>query len=203
MRLLLTLSLCLLAFVANADEADPPLPALYAVHDVAHDDVLNVRALPDAQAEIIGTLAHDAQGIEVTMLSRAGQWAQINITERTGWVAFRYLRREAIERDALGLPASLQCFGTEPFWDIRFANPEEIILRTPEGDARHALLISAPSAANVDLGAGGFRFEWQSQATVVTAHILPGHCSDGMSDRAYGLHYVDDLGPRIGCCSLN
>lgn len=36
----------------QADDIAPPLPALYTVVDVGSDDVLNVRAMPDAAADI-------------------------------------------------------------------------------------------------------------------------------------------------------
>lgn len=203
MRLFWILLFCVLAPVAQADEADPPLPALYAVTSVAADDWLNVRAAPDAGAERIGSLNPNARDIEVIAFSRAGQWAMINSFETAGWVAARYLERQPVETHAMGLPTGLQCFGTEPFWDMSFSPPRDIALRTPEKETRHALLSQAPSAMHVDLPLTGFRFSWQGASGPVTAHILPGRCSDGMSDRAYGLHYIDDQGPRAGCCSLN
>ena len=41
-------------------------PALYDVAFVASDDVLNIRSGPGASFDIIGSLAHDAEGVEVT-----------------------------------------------------------------------------------------------------------------------------------------
>ncbi|MEL6683906.1 MAG: peptide-binding protein [Pseudomonadota bacterium] len=203
MRRIVTVVFCLLAGLVWGDEPRPPLPALYAVTGVAADDLLNVRAAPDGSAEVIGTLPHDAEGIEVITLSREGNWAAVNIIERQGWVAMRFLRATVMPKNAFGLPAALQCFGTEPFWDITFTTDGQIRLNTPEGNGCHDVLSTAPPADFVDLARGSFRFQWRDKSTRVTAHILPGTCYDGMSDRAYGLHYIDDHGPRIGCCSLN
>lgn len=202
MRFLFTLLIFIWPFTAAADDIAPPLPAVYQVTGVASDDTLNVRAAPQGDAAIIGMLDADAKGVEVTGLSLQGGWARINLGERTGWVARRFLTRAARATNALGLPETLSCFGTEPLWDITF-DDTQLTLRTPDGETTHAVQSPAPARANLDLGISGFRFVWRDSNTDITTHILPGQCHDGMSDRAYGLHYVDDHGPRIGCCSLN
>jgi uncharacterized membrane protein len=203
MRHLYTLLFCALASLAQADQIAPPLPALYAVTDVASSDSLNIRAAPDAKARIIGTLPSNARKIEVVARSLAGQWAQINTGERTGWVSLHYLRPDPAPRTALGLPAGLSCFGTEPFWTVTFSDAPKLTFSTPEGSAEYAITSLSPQAGAINLAAGGLRLVWNDNDTPVTAHILPGLCSDGMSDRAYALHYVDDRGARRGCCSLN
>lgn len=203
MRPFFTLLFCTLACFAQADQIAPPLPALYAVTDVASSDSLNIRAAPDATAEIIGTLPANARGIEVVGRSLAGQWAQINTAERTGWVSLRYLRPDPAPRTALGLPAGLRCFGTEPFWTMTFSDAPRLTYSTPEGSTEHAITALSPQASVINLAEGGLRLIWRDNDTPVTAHILPGLCSDGMSDRAYALHYVDDRGAGIGCCSLS
>ena len=65
------------------------LPTLFDVARVAADDVLNIRAEPDASAPIIGTLAFDATHVEVVE-QRAG-WSRVNTGEGSGWVSDRYL----------------------------------------------------------------------------------------------------------------
>lgn len=202
MRLLAAFFLSLVMSTAAADSIDPPLPALFGVTGVALDDTLNVRKAPDASAMILGTLAPDASNIEVVELSRAGEWGLINLGETAGWVSMRYLRALPIATTVLGLPAGLRCFGTEPFWDITFFDDMNLTLNTPEAETGHAITANAPSSSHVNLAETGFRFGWRLNRDVVTARILPGQCSDGMSDRRYGLHYVDDLGLRTGCCSL-
>ncbi len=203
MRLLSILLFSILALPTKADQIDAPLPALYVVVGVASDDQLNIRAQPDGSAAVIGSLAPDTQGIEVVALSRAGRWAQVNTAESTGWVALRYLRPDVVMRSPLGLPVGLQCFGTEPFWNMRFSDAPVLTLDTPETRTDHRITSLSPAPEFVDLTQTGLRFRWQGASATVTAHILPGTCSDGMSDRIYGLHYVDDQGPRKGCCSLN
>jgi len=202
MRLLLCLMIGLWAVCAAADTISPPLPALYDVDGVSSDDTLNIRAAPDASAAVIGKLAPDAKAVEVTGFSHQGGWARINVAETTGWVALRFLTAAAPNTTAIGLPRGLTCFGTEPFWDITFLDEPNLIVSTPMGQSGHVILNTSPNAAFVDLARAGFRFQWRSEGMDVTAHILPGQCSDGMSDRSYGLHYVDDLGLGVGCCSL-
>ena len=115
----------------------------------------------------------------------------------------RFLRPETLASNALGLPKGLQCFGTEPFWAITFEDGPEITLRTPEKEVRHDILAASQGPLSVNLSEGMYRFSWQDNGITVIAHILSGICFDGMSDRTYGLHYIDDHGPRSGCCSLN
>ena len=203
MRFLFSLFVGLWAMAASADTVAPPLPALFAVSGVAADDTLNIRAAPDGAADIVGTLAADAIGIAVTARSLEGNWGQVNVAEGTGWVAMRYLTAAPAPATILGLPAGLSCFGTEPFWDMAFLNQPNLILNTPEAESQHAILLTSPNPENMDLLRLGFLLQWQAEGRRVTAHILPGQCSDGMSDHKYGLHYIDDLGPRKGCCRLN
>ena len=202
MRTIVTLLLGLLASFTYADTIDPPLPALYGVFGVAVDDVLNVRDAPNASASIIGTLAPDARNVEVVSLSREGNWAQINLGEQSGWTAIRYLKPHTVTATALGLPVGLQCFGTEPFWDITFSDALILTLNTPEGSTTHAITANTPAPAAINLTENGFRFAWRSGRDIISARILPGQCTDGMTDRRFGLHYVDDMGLRSGCCSL-
>lgn len=202
MRSILSVFFSIVAISAAADSIAPTFPALYSVTGVEADDQLNIRAAPDGVSEIIGQLANDATDVEVFALSRKGQWALLNSGETSGWVALRFLVPQPESRNALGLPNGLVCSGTEPFWDMRFLDEGALTLRTPETETQHALVSTAPSADYVRIAETGYRFVWQSEPGDVTAHILPGHCSDGMSDRTYGLHYIDNQGPRVGCCSL-
>lgn len=203
MRVLLSILLACWAASATADEIDPTLPALYAVTGVAANDDLNIRAAPDGDAAMIGALAHDARDIEVITLSREGRWALVNADEGSGWVAFRFLNRQDQRVTSLGLPEGLTCFGTEPFWSITFSDVPVLDYASPESTSRHSITSMSPAPENASVTEFGYRFVWRSQGKDITAQILPGRCSDGMSDRSYGLHYVDDEGPRTGCCSLN
>jgi uncharacterized membrane protein len=200
----MTRLLAFLMLLAPAAAAEP-LPWLYDVARVAADDVLNVRDAPDAAAPVIGTLAPDARGIEVVAGDATGGWGQINTGERAGWVALRYLDPEAGVWQPGGLPAGLACSGTEPFWSLR-PGDGQAVFATPEGGDRTFELAAAldrgieddPRRALVAVRSG----------TRLTAAITPASCSDGMSDRAYGLEILlilEDAGPaRLlnGCCSI-
>lgn len=176
------------------------LPAFYRVADVAGNDVLNVRLAPEAGADILGELAPDARGIEVTALSEDGAWARINLNEGAGWAAFRYLSPEpgASWRE---LGAGLSCFGTEPFWALGLApGGAEAAWGLPEGGSRSlgpARLWPGPdypASLGTGFGEGGF------------AAIRAEECSDGMSDRLYGLSillFLAEEGAYSGCCSLS
>lgn len=180
-----------------------PLPALHDVQGVAADDVLNIRAEPSAQASIIGTLAPDAQGVEVVARNAAGTWGQINIGEQAGWVSLRYLALRGVHIDHYNLPVGLRCFGTEPFWSLRNAGGAWDY-QTPDM-LREGLEISIAQDSGIaeDLrrmvlfnGLGG----------PASAFIYPAACSDGMSDRAFGLAIGVMMSPSApllsGCCSL-
>ena len=92
----------------------PKWPALYDVTNVAATDVLNVRAQPNAEAEILGTFAFDAKDVEVISIEVDGRWGQVNTGERAGWVRMSFLEPQSVPDQTR--PQSIICFGTEPFW---------------------------------------------------------------------------------------
>ena len=182
------------------------LPTLFDVTDVAEGDVLNIRQAPSAGAAIIGTLAPDARDIEVVGYDSTGQWARVNTAERSGWVALRYLAYQVDVWTPGTLPATLQCLGTEPFWSFR-PRGEAVVLSTPDAPE------TAMSIGQV-LTTGVFRDPRrsvlaESDSSSFTAIIVPMECSDGMSDRAYGLDVTVVIeGPGepqmlTGCCSIS
>ena len=138
-------------------------------------------------------------------LDATGRWGQVNTGERAGWVAMRYLDAEEGVWQAGSLPAGLACFGTEPFWSLR-PGGGQAVFATPDGGEQTFALSAAldtgidgdPRRALAASGAGGR----------LTATIAPASCSDGMSDRAYGLEIMlilEEPGdPRLftGCCSI-
>lgn len=202
MRRSLTPALALALTLALAPPAlatpEYVLPTLFDVTGVAADDVLNIRERPDAGSPIIGTLAPDATHVEV--VDQRDGWMQVNTAERSGWVNGRYLTYRVDVWQAGALPGGLQCLGTEPFWSLT-AEGAELVLATPEGDSRMAL--------RKVLDTGWFRDP--RRAVVgdgITAVVTPAQCSDGMSDRAYGLEATVILGSGgaaqmlSGCCRL-
>ncbi|MFD1914204.1 COG3650 family protein [Halodurantibacterium flavum] len=214
MRLWLVMSARVLLAVAMLAGLSQPalatreyiLPTLFDVEGVRADDVLNIRAEPSATAGIIGTLSADTRDIEVVEFDATGRWARINRDERTGWVAARYLAYQVGIWEDGGLPPSLVCHGTEPFWALRPA-AEEITLSRPDHDEMRLPLrrvLSSPVfrdprrvfAAGTGPGAN------------VTVFMTPKLCSDGMSDRLFGLEATVMLETEIGaelllgCCSI-
>lgn len=175
------------------------LPSLFDVSGVAANDVLNIRAEPDAGAAIIGALAPDARAIEVVEERRG--WARVNAAEGSGWVSARYLSYRTDVWQEGELPAAFRCLGTEPFWDAKVEGGD-LVLRSPEdraGDRR---------AVQAVLDTGVFR----DPARVLVARDMtlfshPQICSDGMSDRLFGLSatlVIHGNSPRMlsGCCTI-
>lgn len=189
------LLLCL-ALPLQAEE----FPAAYAVTGVASDDVLNIRTAPDAAAPIIGALAPDTSFVEVIAVTNG--WALVNTDGQSGYASLRFLKREpGPEWSALETP--LTCLGTEPFWSLKIdPGAGTTTYQTPEmpKPLTSAMTGRWPAAS------------WDRTAAVGLADglaVMTGaECSDGMSDRAYGIA-VDlfrmgpDGGSRLrGCCLL-
>jgi len=196
-RAILVTSFLLGPVIAHADDISPLLPALYQTTNVATDDILNVREMPDAGSLQIGSLPYNATDIEVVGFSFQGNWAMINIEGQTGWVSARFLKPAP---DETYNSRSLQCFGTEPFWSLSITQ-NEILISTPDAQTRHPIQTTSPASEIVDFRAFGGRVTWNQEQNVVRSFIMPGRCNDGMSDAIYGLHYIDDRG-AVGCCSL-
>jgi uncharacterized membrane protein len=173
-------------------------PALHSVTGVAADDVLNVRERPDAGAPILGSLPPDATGVEV--ISVTDGWALVNLGDGSGYASLTYLaREEGPEWNMLERP--LTCLGTEPFWSLKvdpaagtaaFSTPEE-----PEHDL--PILGTWPGAP------------WAPAAALQLpdglAVLSPAECSDGMSDRSYGIAADlflngQDRQRLSGCCLM-
>lgn len=93
-----------------------------------------------------------------------------------------------------------QCVGTEPFWGatildtkIVFASPE---LERPDSSS----IVSRQTAAGV-----GPDFAFVIKTKNLSATVVSGACTDGMSDTEYTHHIVIDRGnTRVlyGCCNL-
>ncbi len=176
------------------------LPALHDVTGVAQDDVLNVRAGPTTDAPIIGTLAPGAEAVEVTQVD--GGWARVNSGERSGWAALRYL--QPVPGGAFPAASTLACLGTEPFWRLdivqngpaRFSGMDGPVLDLRAGDVM--------PGANV-MNRFGIFAAWPGGSAAVS--LRRETCSDGMSDRLFGLSADVILGggpsaTLSGCCSV-
>jgi len=200
----LALLLCLLfPGIATAQA----LPALYDVVGVAADDVLNIRAAPSASASIIGALAQTAKSVEVVALSADGKWAQVNTHEASGWAALRFLRAQG-GPDWFALRSDLTCFGTEPFWSF-YLDPAQnsVHLNTPDEEGPEQDIVSHWLGSRWQPVAA---MQFGSEDSGGVAVLRGQSCSDGMSDRAFGLSLDLFLQPSAngpaaslhGCCSL-
>ncbi len=174
-------------------------PALYRVIDVASDDVLNVRVAPTVQSDIIGGLLHNETGIEVVGVSEGGDWGRVNVGEWSGWTAMRFLQRS----DRPTRPLRAECFGTEPFWGLSLDATH--VFREPEQGSQPYRATAELSAAN---NTNSLAILGHSPNGQMTAIVDARQCSDGMSDRLFGLSIglvlTSGNSPRFlsGCCSL-
>lgn len=199
----LILILTLIAATPALATPQGALPTLFDVIGVAPDDVLNVREQPSGAADIVGTLPPTGTAIEV--VARQDGWAQINVGERAGWVNAQFLnQREDVWEPGM-LPASLSCMGTEPFWNLRQANGG-VVFSTPDGPramVRRTVLDTPHVQDNIRALIAA------DDKGRLTAVIRPAQCSDGMSDRVFGLESTlifDGSGQPsqmfVGCCRI-
>ena len=201
---MIRLAVVLWAFLAlPAMATQDGWPALHDVTGVAADDVLNIRERPDATSPIIGQLAPDATGIEVIRANPRLTWGLVNAGEATGWVSLRYLERRPGQWDG-AFPEIAVCFGTEPFWRLG-REGERLVHTTPDAEAQEFAIVARSGSVNrrdsfhmIAEGAGG----------PVIAVLETRSCSDGMSDRDYGIsvQILFGIGPETrqlsGCCTL-
>ena len=192
MKRILFVLFCLLPGLTTAET----FPALYDVTGVAADDVLNVRANSSASAAKVGELAHNAQNIEVVRVRNG--WGLVNVGETAGWTSMRFLARQ--EEGDYALARALSCFGTEPYWSLKILQGSEARFYDPDGSTGYHAGLLQVSKNRTD------RFAFAAQSLL--AVIGRATCSDGMSDRQYGL--TIDLWPDAtnsmefysGCCTM-
>lgn len=205
--------LVLLVGPAPLSALEPVLPQFFDVRGVAADDVLNVREGPGVHFPIIGTLAPERRDVEVLAVSDNGRWGLINVDERRGWVAMRYL---APGRAPAPLPFGLSCGGTEPFWSLTLrrnhrAQARWMFLDPARARARYRSVWSAAPAGSGLTEPVALALQDEATATGVAATgiVRRAACTDGMSDRLYGLSIdlVVTAGSERtylqGCCALS
>lgn len=176
-------------------------PALHDVMGVAEDDVLNIRAAPDAGAEIVGTLAHDAAGIEVIRPNDDHTWGYVSTGEGMGWASLNYLARGPGQWHGQ-YPAFASCSGTEPFWSL--VREDETVTFSGLDLPGVAAEIDFRESSLSHRGRHSFR------AGEMVGVLSNEMCTDGMSDREYGweLNLLILSGEEynrhfVGCCSLS
>lgn len=188
----------LLALGLPAGMAAEGLPALHDVTGVATDDVLHIRARPDASAPVLGALASDATGVEVVGTDQTGRWGQVNLAGETGWAALHYLARQPGQEEGT-FPPVASCFGTEPFWTLRLKDGAATWVEPGREIAGRIVARLASSSPRDRYGLVA-----EMEGTRLSGVIAPRACSDGMSDRAWGLAFDALYGDAVlsGCCSL-
>lgn len=191
-----------LALTAPGLAAAQDLPALFRVSGVAANDVLNIRAAPDAGSPILGAFGPSQTGIEVIALSEGGGWGLVRTREGVGWASMRYLQQTGTQPWNLGA-TPLVCSGTEPFWTLTVFRPSNRVeYVAPDDSFEMRVDVATPLVTHyprtMALPMSGAR-----QGIAV---IRSGVCSDGMSDALYGLEVqVYWMGPHpalSGCCML-
>lgn len=179
-------------------------PGYYAVTGVSANDVLNIRAEPDASAPIVGSFAPDAAPVEV-LIEQDG-WGYVSSGEGMGWASMAFLQPLEVSRmGQSAVPDGLTCGGTEPFWG---ASMSESGINFASMDSAEEVF-SFIAAENFG-GAGPLRnlLIGGNATRNVTAVISTEICSDGMSDRDYprriDLVFNGEGGPSgyAGCCSM-
>lgn len=181
------------------------VPGLYHVTGVASDDVLNIRENPRASAAIVGELGPYANNVEVIGLSENGNWGQVNVNETTGWLSMAYLTLSDRLDGGSYLNKPLQCFGTEPFWDLNIRGGAATLTFMGEGAQEFDITFRGTPAGRAN-GAGMMIALWDQSR--LTASVTPQQCGDGMSDRAFGLgidlllEKPDGMSVLQGCCQL-
>ena len=178
------------------------LPALFRVSGVQAGDLLNVRAGPGVGFAVIDALA-PASRIEVVALSPDGRWGLLNSGEQSGWAAMRFLTREEGEGWQSGA-RPLACFGTEPFWRVNLFLPTHRAEVFFPGEGGFELVLdTAPLPATAFPPTLAIPFSGAREGVAVLRGAL---CSDGMSDRRFGieaqLYWRGDAGGLSGCCML-
>ncbi|MBY6003802.1 peptide-binding protein [Salipiger bermudensis] len=193
---------CLATCLAGASAAQDA-PALYDVTGVAGDDQLNIRAAPEPGAAQIGTLAPDATDIEITAINEAGTWGRLNTGEGSGWASLSFLAMQP--GSAMPDAAEVGCFGNEPFWSYRVESDK---VATFSALGEDPLDLLAGETRRVEAGLHPFVSVAAAPDLQAILVMTPdAACSDGMSDRLYGLDATLILTGKIsravtGCCTL-
>ena len=194
MRRLLALLACLATPAFATVDA---WPALHDVVGVDEGDVLNIRSGPGSGYEIVGTLPHDAEGIEVIRPSDTYTWGLVRSGEGMGWASLTYLVPQGGQWDGK-FPEFATCAGTEPFWSLARA----------DGALTLDLIDADPVTARIDFETGtlNHRGRHSFRAGDMVGVLSNQMCTDGMSDLEYGwelnLILLEQILHLQGCCTL-
>ncbi|WP_417267608.1 SH3 domain-containing protein [Celeribacter baekdonensis] len=177
------------------------LPSIYSVTGVAADDVLWVRAEPNAKSTPIDGLAPNAPVAVLSM--ETSQWAKVSVGSQTGYVNVKFLTQGGGVSTSSGLPLNLLCRGTEPFWTLDIDADRTVTYTLMDAAAQSSTLSQAtPSPLT---GSYPYTIAAQPFSGVIQQEM----CSDGMSDIAYPWSIVLNAPNAVGvpmtaygCCTL-
>jgi len=194
--------LCVALAMPSIAQAEFQLfPIVYEVVGVASDDVLNVRAEPNASAYDLGDLA-PGQQTEVTAFDETGKWARVLWQGEDGWVARRFLQIvDQYGDDFSGMPVNLNCGGTEPFWNAEIYPKAEFSITKMGGETSWMPIEGSIMSSNM------YHPNYAFETPRFTGFIRRAECSDGMSDVTCGwaLDLLEKGEKRLwsGCCSTD
>lgn len=174
---------------------DTATPFLSLVVGVGSNDILNVRSLPSANSADVGDLPFDAKDVEIIDISDDRKWGKINQSESVAWVRLCYISPSPDQ----ALFERLSCHGNEPFWNFKIQGARFHFDRL-DGETILAELKGWQSSPN-DIRDYGIQSNDQQSVSI---SLTRASCSDGMSDRAYGLKTTAFVDGKFysGCCSL-
>jgi uncharacterized membrane protein len=184
------------ALAAPALATQDGWPAIHDVTGVAADDVLNIRERPDASSPIVGSLS-PGDAVEVIRPNDRLTWGLVNAGERSGWVSLRYLQRRPGQWDG-AFPEVAACFGTEPFWSLA-RKGDLLTFSTPDTSAGYAITARSGSENRRD----SFHMIADGADGPAVAILETEACSDGMSDREFGISVQLLLGLGAGARQLS
>ncbi|WP_138466234.1 hypothetical protein [Poseidonocella sp. HB161398] len=196
MKTLLALAPALAPGLAAAAEGG--LPARYRTLAPAE-----LRAAPDAGAEETAAL-EEGRILEILAFSDDGAWALTGRGEGAAWLPLAGLERLG-GAAAEGLP--MRCYGTEPFWGLNLPSAFFGEFERPEHPETPLQL----TGSDETLAASGRARLWTFVGDELRGHLVVRNevCSDGMSDRPFGLSATLSLAETagavhllLGCCSL-
>ena len=173
------------------------LPTLYDVQGVPSGEFLNVREGPSVNTDIAEVISNNDR---IEVLRTQDGWGFIGLGETSGWVSMNFLT--AVPQPGSEIPLPVYCSGTEPFWSLSI-EVGGVNYSTPELLERPMTVQSSALAKN------GFSFQLTEAAPYTHTLITKSsYCSDGMSDREFGMsalmHMQTDEGNYVhqGCCTF-
>ncbi|MBR9844180.1 MAG: SH3 domain-containing protein [Rhodobacteraceae bacterium] len=178
-----------------------PLPGIFRVNGVAHNDTLNIRAEPQASAAV---LLQAQNGVPMAVLGMAtAKWAKVQVGGVVGFAHAGFLTRGGGMTNNYGLQLGTECIGTEPFWRMTF-DTDNLVRMTLMGQATAPAPILSATFSATPTG-----YPYSFDAAPYSGQVNFEICSDGMSDNIYPmsirLNTFDATGaPMVarGCCRL-